>query len=218
MSLRAGSAGLILLWTLVGCEGAANDTRPEGPSDVHATAACAALSGSAVPVAAAETPDAAGDAVLLPGDAPYRVTLPPAGAGYVHVRVVEEHVDLAFFASERGAFAEFEGDALGTSRRNGACPDRLLEDYRAHVHDPRDYLLTFAADAPRELVVLVMQTGQGHGETDGGAHHHHDDGGTHHHDDGGAHDHDGGMCGGPNAHCYENADCCSGDCHVDHCH
>lgn len=201
-----------LVFALAGCDGGDSDSRPNGPSDTHATRACDAASSSPTPVTAASSPDAV-DAHVLASDAPYRVTMPETGAGYLSVRTAEEHVDLAFFSRERGVFAAFSGDTLGTSRKNGACPDRLLEDFRVHVHDPRDYLLTLSADAPREITILVMQTAAGHGPTDGGVHDH--DGG-HHHDDG-AHP-DGGTCGGAGTHCHDGADCCSGECDVDHCH
>lgn len=66
--------------------------------------------------------------------------------------------------------------------------------------------------------VRYLQASQGHLNADGlcaveGIEHSHDH--DHDHDD---HDHEPGTCGAAGAHCDDDAECCSGECHTDHCH
>ena len=200
-----------------GCDGENGDERPPGPLDEHAELACSVAGAASTHLSAASTEAEASNAALTASETPYHVTLPATGQGYLVIRTEEEHVDLALFSSERGVFVSLQGTPLGESRPNGHCASTLLEDYRLHIHQVDDFLLTVSEDAPRELTLVLLRTGAGHPEADGG-HHHDDDGGHHHRDDGGHHDHDGGMCAPSGGHCHDDADCCSNDCHDDHCH
>ncbi|MBX3270095.1 MAG: hypothetical protein KF729_07525 [Sandaracinaceae bacterium] len=211
------------------CDGPSDD-RPRGDADAAAMASCTAAGGAPQALVAASSAASAGDAVIeLPaivGAAnPYRVTLPAGAAGYAVLRTPVEHVDAALFVSERDRITHLAPDGIASSLRHGVCPDTLIDDYRAHIHEPRDYVLTFAADGPRELVLVAVLADQGHPEGDGGhhheedgGHHHEEDGGHHHEEDGGHHHEDGGTCAPGGASCTMNSDCCSNDCDVDHCH
>lgn len=180
---------LIVLFAL-GCEEA---PRRVGVADALAMASCEAVRAAPTPVTAASDPASAHDAAIHLSDTPYLVTLPASGEGHVALHTEEMHTTLALFVREQGALTAIEGHDLPESREHGVCPEALGEDYRLHVHEPGAYRLTFAAGAPRDVLVIALLQSVGHDpEADGGADHEHDGGAEHDHDGAAHHEHDGG--------------------------
>ena len=193
-------SALVLLVVATGCDDAAPvDDRTVGMTDPAATLSCTAATDSPTAVTAAATMDAADGAVIeVPGVEDvanvYSVTLPESGESYAALRLSVMHNNVTLFVSERDRIVHLAPDGISSSLRHGVCPDVLIDDYRTHIHAPGDYVLTFAADGPREFTIVAINQMIGHipGGGDGGMHMHDEDGGTHMHDAGEHMDHDAG--------------------------
>jgi hypothetical protein len=156
---------------LIGC-GPADDRLP-GPNDGLAEHSCEHLAtDTPEAITAATTEDGAADVVIELQDTPYLVTLPAAANGYASLRISTEHSYVAMFVRERGAV--IDGPNFEAAFRHASCSGQIADDFRWHIDDPDDYVLTFSDEGPREVWLQAVLEESGHD------------------DDGGAHDHDGG--------------------------
>ena len=159
-------------------------SRPTGVADAVAMASCEAVDTTPTPITAASDPASAGDVEIHLSGTPFLVTLPETGEGYATLHTTEMHTTAALFVREQGAVVALSGPGLPESREHAVCPGELGEDFRIHIHEPGAYMLTFGADAPREVLVIAMVQEVGHPTADGGTQHDHDAGEAHDHDAG----------------------------------
>lgn len=175
----------------VGCGGGSSSEVPLGEADALARHACSRVDAAGASITASPVRDDLAGALLGSSMEPYTVTLPEGGTGWVGLDVPEPHYDWVLFVREAGRTHDVHdaSDALVTARRNGACPESILEDYRIHYHVAGRYPVELRGSGA--LWMLFLQGGSDHAP-DGGHEH---DGGGHGHDGGDEHDgggHDGG--------------------------
>lgn len=144
---------------LIAC-GPADDRLP-GPTDHQSEHACEHLeTGTPESITAATDEEGAAAAIVELQDTPYLVSLPNAALGYATLRIVEQHSYVAIFVRERDAL--IDGPNFEPAFRHGVCPDRIGDDFRWHIDEPGDYLLTFSDEGPREVWMQAVLEEAGH--------------------------------------------------------